>query len=270
MLTRLTFASLLVLVLSLSAFAQKQTDLVGSYLYRFEWGGTELTLNSNGTFKSAFSDCTGITTDYGTYVVSSDSVRLTTLKLTRRGYDEKKEHDLTKGKERKKHLDTNKPFKPETRELQIIRWDARIYLMHRDLFESFIDALNLGFEPREVDGYRAYYGAIFLREGDEGKGVIGPPPLPSEYLTYLLSAPVIATVGEVEKIDDRFIATIDRGSEDGLRKEMTLVTVDDNDSFYKSQWIISVEPHTARVQIWGDIKVGDKLTTRIADVKRFS
>ena len=89
-------------------------------------------------------------------------------------------------------------------------------------------------------------------------------------MIWVLLNCLFTTVVEVEKIDDRFIATIDRGSEDGLRREMTLVTVDDNDPFYNSHWIISVQPHRSKVQISRDIKVGDKLTTRIANVKRFS
>ena len=58
---------------------------------------------------------------------------------------------------------------------------------------KFIGAINLGFEPREVEGYRAYYGQFYLRVGDENKAIDGRPPLPKEFLDNLLSAPVIAT-----------------------------------------------------------------------------
>jgi hypothetical protein len=225
MLTRITLASLLILGLSLSATAQQKNDLVGSYLFRFEWGGTRLTLNASGRFKEESSDCTGVTTSSGPYSISNATLRLTTSKITRRDNGEKKEHDLTKRKERKKHLDTDEPFAPSTDELQVVRWGERVYLMSSKSFEDFIDGINLGFEPRQVDGYRALYGFILLREGDEGKPVNGPPPLPSDVLTSLLPAPVTATVLNTEGIENKIIATIDKGSDDGLRKGMSLVSV---------------------------------------------
>jgi hypothetical protein len=55
-----------------------------------------------------------------------------------------------------------------------------------------------------------------------------------------------------------------------LRKSMSLVTVDDDYFMVQTHRIISVEPHTSKVQIWRDIKLGDKLTTRIANVRQFA
>ena len=52
MLSRLTVAFLLIPGLSLSINAQANNDLIGSYLFRFEWGGREITLKANGTFTS--------------------------------------------------------------------------------------------------------------------------------------------------------------------------------------------------------------------------
>ena len=268
MLTRLIKAFLLLLALSISTVGQ-QNDLIGSYLFRFEWGGERITVNPNGKFISQSSDCTSVTTSSGSYTVVNDVLRLTTKKESLRSFSDNKEHDLTKRKARKEYLDTDEPFKPYTRELQIVRWGPRVYLMDRRLLSKFIEAINLGFEPREVDGYRAYYGAIFLREGDERKPIVGTPTLPEEFLRDLLPAPVIATVVQVDKTENNAIATIDRGSDDGLRKEMSLVTVGNESFFYETHWIISVEPHTAKVQIWKDIRIGDKLTTRVPNPDRY-
>jgi len=271
MFTRLTFTLLLLLGLGLTVEAQqKNNDLVGSYLFRFEWGGTEIILKENGTFISHSSNCTSVITEFGPYSVANRVLSLTTQKMSVRSFSDNKEHDVTKQKARKKYLDTDEPFKSETENLQIVRWGERIYLMHAESFGRFAEAINLGFEPREVDGYRAFYGAFYLRVGDENKPVDGPPQIPKEFLENLLPAPVIAKVIKVETTDNRVIATIDRGTADGLRTEMALVTFEQESWFYESHWIISAEPHTSTVQIWRDVKVGDKLTTRIANVTRYS
>jgi hypothetical protein len=57
-------------------------------------------------------------------------------------------------------------------------------------FPNFIDAINLGFEPRAVDGYRPLYGFIFLREGDENKSVQGRPSLPIHSPSDVSSGPI--------------------------------------------------------------------------------
>jgi hypothetical protein len=261
---------ILIVGVTIPTLAQHPTELVGSYLFRFEWGGTRLTLKADGTFIQESSDCTGVTTATGPYICQNGLCEFTTKKLYRRGYDEKKQHDLTKPKERKKHLDTDEPFTPDQYQLLVIKWGDRTYLMDNKQFASFIDAINLGFEPRDVDGYRPLYGFIFLREGDENKSVQGRPPLPNEFLANLLPAPITATVVKLETVDQKSIATIDRGSADGLRNEMPMVQVEPKSFYYDSYWIISVDVHSAKVQVFGDVKVGDQLSTRVSDVRRYA
>jgi hypothetical protein len=270
MLTRITFALFLTLGLSFSIVAQDNKDLVGSYLFRFEWGGTEIKLQPNGTFVKYSSNCTQVFTSSGPYSVTNNILSLTTKKMSVRSFSDNEEHDVTKRKARKKYLDTDEPFKPETRDLQIVRWGQRIYLMDQDVFGAFIRAINLGFEPRQVDGYRAFYGAFYLRVGDENKAINGKPPLPNEFLDNLLSAPVTATILKLETSGKGSIATIDRGSDDGLRKGMFLVTARDQSGSYLPSYqhhlIISVEPTVAKVEIVEQLTLGAKLTTRIANV----
>jgi len=268
---KLTSLLILIAGVAIPALAQPSTELVGSYLFRFEWGGTRLTLKHDGTFIRESSDCTGVTTAAGPYSCQNGLCEFTTKKLYRRDNGEKKQHDLTKAKERKRHLDTDEPFTPYRYQLQVIKWEDRIYLMDSRGFGDFIDAINLGFEPRAVDGYRPLYGYFYLREGDENKPVQGRPPLPNEFLANLLPAPITATVMKLEKGDINSIATIDRGSADGLRKEMSLVQVEPKTPFYyDSYWIISVDVHSAQVQVSGDVKVGDQLSTRISDVRQYA
>ena len=201
MLTRITFALFLTLGLSLSIVAQENKELVGSYVFSFNWGGTEIKLKPNGTFISYSSNCTQVITSSGPYSVTNNVLRLTTTKMWVRSFSDNKDHDVTKRKARKKYLDTDEPFKPETEDLQIVRWGPRIYLMDQKAFGAFIGAINLGFEPREVEGYRAYYGIFYLRAGDENKAIDGRPPLPKEFLDNLLSAPVTATIVKFETVD---------------------------------------------------------------------
>ena len=248
-------------VLSISVSAQQNSDLVGSYLFVSEWGGTRITLKKNGTFNSESSSCTGITTKSGPYTISNGVVHFRTDKLTERAYDEKKEDDLTKT--RKKYLNTDEPFAPSSWQLQVIRWGSRVYLLHQNALRSLIDAINLGFEPRSVDSYRAFYGVMYLREGDENKPVIGSPRLPEELLRDVLPAPVIGTVVEIK--GDGIVAKIDRGRADGLKKGMLLVPVVSTVHF--EQFVIeSVTDHSAEVYFYTGIKVGDRLSTRVPDV----
>ena len=273
MLIRITFALFLTLALSLSIIAQENKELVGTYVFSFQWGGAEIKLKPNGTFSSSSSSCTSVTTSSGPYSVTNNVLRLTTTKMWIRSFSDNKEHDLTKRKVRKEYLDTDEPFKPDTEVLQIVRWGPRIYLMHQKAFGAFIRAINLGFEPRQVDGYRAYYGIFYLREGDENKPIDGRPTLPKELLDNLLSTPVTATIVKFETADKRPVVTIDRGSEDGLREGMYLVTVRENSGSYLADYqphlIISVEPTTAKVEIMEEVPLGAKLSTRITNVAWF-
>jgi hypothetical protein len=266
---RLLLSLLFTLLLSVATVGQQKSDLVGSYLSHFEFGGIRINLKEDGTYVLHSSNCTSVITDTGRYSVANGVLSLNPQKETFRSFEDNKEHDVITRKARRKYLDTDEPFVPETEYFQIVRWGERVYLFNANSFGGFVDAINLGFEPRDSDGYRPYYGNYLLREGDEKKPVDGPPPLKKELLDLLLPAPVIATVIKVETIGNDTLATIDRGSDDGLRKEMSLVTADSESYYYEPHMVVEVEPHYSKVKIWKTIKVGDKLTTRVADPKRF-
>ncbi len=276
MLARPIFFLLFALLLAIAAggsVSAKQTipnELLGSYLFRFEWGGTRITLKRDSSFTMETSSCTAVSTQSGPVSYSDGMLFFTTLKFTTRNYGpDEKEIDLTKRKNRKKFLDTDEPFEPDIFEIRVVRWGDRIYLADFKEFGSFIEAINLGFEPRTVDGYRALYGHIFLREGDEKKAAGGLPAIPTEYLSMLLPEPINATVISIETISGETIATLDRGSDAGLRKDLTLV-LDDENFHFQGHPVVSVTNNSARVRAYGDIKVGDQLSTRIKNVLRFS
>jgi hypothetical protein len=264
---KLTFALVLLAVTHVEIFARQNSNLVGSYVFSFEWGGGEITLNKKGRFTATSSSCTSVTTESGNYSVSNNLIRFTTLKLSIRNFDDHKEHDLTKRKARKKYLETDEPFKPESWEVQVVRWGERVYLVDQNAYRGFIEAINLGFEPRQAKAILPYFGSIYLRIGDENKPVAGPPPFPEEFLRDLLPAPVIATIIELKTEGTSTLATIDRGSADGLREKMPLVSVTPT-IFFRGYRIRSVREHTAEVDVYGDVKVGDQLSTRVANVWR--
>src|SRR5688572_11318864 len=258
---------LALLVLASGTVLAKQSvpgDLIGSYLWGFEWGGTRITLKSDGTFTMASSSCTSVTTESGPYSFSDGLIRLTTLKITMSDHGSNKVVDLRKSKARKEYLDTDEPFKPTEQTIQVTRWGNRIYLMDKDDFGNFINAINLGFEPRKVESYRAMYGVIFLREGDEAKQAPGDPQMPAEFLSLLLREPITATITGIESSEDgRNIVTIDRGSNAGLRKDITLVYDTEDATSFSSYSIVSLTPDSAKVEVYGAVAVGDKLTTRV-------
>jgi len=264
---------LLVIAFSVSCLGQNSSDLEGTYVWQFEWGGTDIVLKGNGTFDSHTSDCTQVFTTSGPYSVANGVIHFTGVKSSVRSFSDNKEHDLRKRSARKKYLDTDEPFKVEQWDLTIVKWGSRVYLLDVGEFDDFVNAINLGFEPREKTFYRGYLNRFFLREGDQHSVVEGKPSLPPTVLVGILSTPVIATITQVEPTKDDFmIATIDRGSDEGLRKDMTLVYFSDNpvEAYQFSGWrITSTEGHSARVEVYGKVKIGDKLTTRVADVSRF-
>ena len=273
MLNRISFALFLTLGLSLSIIAQENKELAGSYVFSFQWGGAEIKLQPNGTFIHYSSSCTNVTTSSGPFSVKNNVLKLTTTKMWIRSFSDNVDHDVTKRKARKKYLDTDEPFKPYSWSMQIVSWGPRVYLMDQKSFGEFVTAINLGFEPRQVDGYRAFYGAFYLREGDENKPIDGRPSLPKEFLDEIISAPVIGTIMKIETADKWATATIDRGSKDGLRKGMYLVTVREDFGpylpSYQPHLIISVEPTTAKVEIMEDVPLGAKLSTRLANAAWF-
>jgi hypothetical protein len=258
---------------TLTANAQQTTlnDLIGSYGFGTQWGGGGITLKEDGTFIKESSSCTSVTTQSGTYSFSADRLQLTVVKLTMRSFGGDKEVDLRQPKARKKFLYTDEPFKIEKAELRVIAWGKRLYLLEDSLVNHFMDAINLGFEPRRVAMYRPYYGEIFLREGDENLEVVGAPSLASEFLSKLLSAPITAAVIDIEIIGDKTVATVNRGRLDGMWKGMTLVSENNRDpTILLGNSVLSVENHSSKVQAFKEVRLGDKLTTRIEDISYYS
>ena len=132
--------------------------------------------------------------------------------------------------------------------------------------ETFVTAVNLGVEPRRSLSYEPWLGSFYLRKGDEAKPAIGKPSLSNHLISQILDEPLTANITSIEIENDKFpevkVATIDRGKKDGLREEMPLVSENDDGMDLRTFPIISITDNSAKVRIYIDLKVGERLTTK--------
>jgi hypothetical protein len=81
------------------------------------------------------------------------------------------------------------------RRLLPMQWGERHYLVDADDIASFVNAINLGFEPRVRP-----YGATFLRAGDEKRPVHGLPPLSEPWRSQLSARSRVWAVSHVSAV----------------------------------------------------------------------
>lgn len=101
-----------------------------------------------------------------------------------------------------------------------VRWGARRYLIPDSRMREFVNAINLGHEPRTRP-----HGRFLLARGDEAKPVTGMPGLPDRILQTIRHTPLDVGVLNVEPRPDkrvdgfcenRYRVTVDHGNADGL------------------------------------------------------
>jgi len=236
-------------------------ELAGSYVIGFQFGGSEISLNERGIFQKQSSDCTEYYLESGTFTISDGVIVFRRLKVTKNHHGEDKSKatilfDRT-GAKRSDSVSSDEIFV-----LKPVKWAGRIYLIPPSELDRFTDAINLGLEPRQGLITRDYFGDFYLRTGDEAKEVSGKPGLPERPLSLLLSSPVTATIVNIEGTGEDRIATIDKGSKDGLRVGLSMVSVHVDMFDQRRLIIVSVEEKTAKVKIHEDIVFGEQLTTR--------
>lgn len=266
----ITLCFLVCLILTVDVTAQQSpgaSEFAGTYVVGHSFGGSSKTLNNDGTYSEHSANCTSSTEESGKYVLSNGRLRFTILKYTGKQNGDEKEFDLFDPQARKKFLgfredyDKVEPLKTEF-SLLPVKWSERVYLIYETDLQDFSNAINLGLEPRAALGTEIYYGSFFLREGDEEKSVSGKPSLPSEWQSFLLSKPVTGNIIAIEEQGEDKIATIDKGSQDGLRVGMKLVVEGQEPTPWSTEGLIlSVEEKTARVSV-SDVKAGDALSTK--------
>ena len=243
-------------------------ELAGTYFAGHDFGGSSIELKADGTYSQGHGSCTYSTEESGKFYISNGVVRFTIAKYTGKQFsDEEKEVDLFDAKARKKFFDyDDDDIEPLETEFSLvpIKWGERIYLIYESALKDFSNAVNLGVEPRAEMRSEHYFGAFFLREGDEQKIVSGKPTLPAEWQPFLLSKPVNAKIVAAEKQGEDTLGIIDRGRSDGLKAGMILLGKDEQPSLFSSQGVVvSVEEKSAKILIF-DLKVGDTVNSKYA------
>lgn len=268
MLTKLSKAFFIFFVIMISAvkvLSQQITadELMGTYGIGHRYGASFLTLEADGKYINKAGDCTTEYFDSGTYSLSDGVLNFTILKQTAKQRGQKKAINLLDPKSRKKFYGDmddgkiNREFK-----LVPIKWSGRMYLIYEDNLNDFVNAINFGIEPRSDLMSEPYYGSFYLREGDEEKKVIGKPQIPASWLDFLLENPITALITEIE-IDGKIrTATLNKGSKDGLKIGMRLLSKDEAPSPWRVVEIISVQENSSKVRIYSDLKAGDILSTK--------
>lgn len=259
------------LILARNISAQQSfnlSELAGTYSAGHQFGGSSITLKPDGTYSDDSGSCTFTTAESGTYVLSDGILRFTILKYTGRSNRDGSEVDLLDTQAMRKFYDvrddeTVEPIKTEY-SLVPVRWGERIYLIFENDLKGFSNAINLGLEPRLELSSEVYYGLFYLREGDEKKDVSGKPSLPAEWQSFLLSEPVTAKIVDLEEQDGYQVATINKGSQDGLKVGMKLVGKDQEPlPWAEIGMVISVEEKSAKVKT-ANLKIGDSLSSKYA------
>jgi hypothetical protein len=234
------------------------------------FGGGSVTLGSDGTFHNDSGSCTFTTQESGTYVLSQGTLSFKISKYTGTHNGADQEVDLSSAKSRREFFQYTEDEKDEPLKTEFtlfpIKWGERTYLIYENDLGDFTNAINLGLEPRDSGPQLSYYGMFFLRKGDEEKPANGKPSLPPKWQALLLSQPIIATIVRVEAKEDAKekvqVATIDKGSADGVKVGMKFIAKDQDPAFWSDDGIVlSVEATSAKVQVY-DRLVGEVLTTK--------
>ena len=270
---KLTLATLAVLLTAVGLSAQSQSDqdtgkhLVGTCMYYFTFGGSTLSLNSDGTFQEDSSSCTFTTQQAGTYSYADGVLRFTVTKYTGKQNGDAKDVNLFDPKasrefygypEEVKEGDTVNP----NFVLYPITWGERTYLIYERELDDFTSAINLGFEPRVERSQREYYGTFLMREGDEEKKTDGEPSLPQKYRDRLTHEPIEATIVSIDSAAKEQIVTIDKGRLAGVRVGMRFFGKEETpEPWANDGMVLTVEDTSSTVRVSGRT-VGELLTTR--------
>lgn len=260
----------------INAFSQANftlKDLAGTYVFSTGFVGANFSLKDDGSYEyRTFSDCCDpVWKKVGTYTIKENIVHFKIIQYTLNQYNlfdpkERKEAFIKLYREKEEDI---KDEKIETeREMHIVKWGERIYLIDYDYLHNFAAAVNLGIEPRNDIIHRDFLTTNFyLRRGDEGKVVNGKPNLPVEWLPYILDSPITAKITKVEREKRERKFTINKGSNDGLKVGMCFVGENVKIEYSNLMWVTSVEEHSAKVEDRSllyppDYKIGDILTTK--------
>ncbi|HRI04432.1 MAG TPA: hypothetical protein PLL77_11880 [Pyrinomonadaceae bacterium] len=255
-----------------------QTDVfkkfAGEYITGHEFGGSTITLGSDGLFSDAGGshDGTRVVTK-GNYTLVNGKLMFRVTSSTLKLRDEQVIDLLDPVAVKKRYGPNETPTRTELLR-NPIEWSGRIYLIPDDEMNRFVDAVNLGIEPRPAlhsDRYTGspWFGSFYMRKGDEKIKVAGPAPLPKPWNDLLLSKPVNAKVIKIFSMEKKgystlFTVAINKGSHHGLKAGMKLILDGEEPDPWSGPEVVSVEVNTAQVKVRPNrdkLKVGDKITS---------
>lgn len=274
---RLALACCVTLVIAGSTQAQQSEqpslDLIGTYTHGGGFGGSAITIEPEGRFHKNSSNCTEEYYEAGTYTFKAGVLSFVTTKRTVKGHVESDEQaqDLLDPKVYKEIYHQAPPADDRTDELIPVTWGERHYLMHKASMVEFCNAINLGLEPRSSLGTDWYLGSFYLRNGDENRTAEGHPSFSKKLIALLLEKPIEAEIINIERENKKTVAVINKGSEAGLKPGMRLLLtapeVWDTPSLWSGLVVTSVSYGLARLSVFEDVKIGDKVNSKFKDLR---
>lgn len=256
-------------------FAQQNKDakdLAGIYTYSTGFVGAGYFIKADGNYEySSWSDCCDpVWKEVGNYSVNETGIHFKFLKHTLNTYNLLDPAEMTKAY-RKLYDYKGDDFTAEDIEteydMQIVRWDERVYLITPEKRHLFAAAVNLKIEPRPgIINENYLTSRFFLRRGDEVKKVTGKPSVPAELLALMPNPPINIAVTKIEEQDKERIIIVNKGSKDGLKIGMCFIGKNVEPDYDNLLWVISIEENSAKLKDFKifrsvDYHVGDVLST---------
>ena len=261
----LLFVCVCALIFSNSAHGQNFNleKLIGDYTAGSDFFGGTITIEANGNYKIESGGCTDDFFESGTYTLNADGLHFKILKSSRKSHSDNEEVNLLE-----KNKEDESAKMPTSYKLLPIEWAKRIYLIKDEDLKEFINAVNLGIEPRDSLSSSFYLGTFYVRVEEQSKTppfllqpITGLPKLLDKWNSFLLEKPVTAKIISIEGEKNK-VAIINKGEIDGLKVGMRLIINNQKPSLWSGAEIISVESKTAKVRLFDDLKVGDKISSK--------
>jgi hypothetical protein len=260
--------------LTLLGIGKKQNDY--KYLFEREFKGAAgghdqlwlTSLNSNGTFiyTSQFYHCFGHGEDSitGKYIIEGNTVLLQPEQVL------VKDTYLNNGVLKGQTVAYSKATLPYFRvHYALIHWENRIYLIDQDdeqirerAFLRFATAYNLGEEPEKHRGY-----FVYAPNEELSKQKLDKNQIPKEWRDYFLDNPILATVVDtkIEKKRGVEIYTLDKGSEDGVKKDFSFFCKNSTNGYYPLN-IKNTFSKSSQAQLYQPDKESKQTVYKIGDI----
>ena len=177
--------------------ASDPKELVGTYTYSSGFVSAVYEISADGKFRyyTGSDCCDPVWKELGSYSLAGNLLHFKVTTKTLNNYDvldQKKAIEAYRKVYDRKGADVPPHVSQAEYDMQIVRWGERIYLVDPEKINLFAASVNFGIEPREGIISRNHLASrLFLRVGDQDKGVTGKPNLPEPWLSHLQDSPVM-------------------------------------------------------------------------------